>query len=739
MYRHADFMSMQRSRKMQRRRIPTPHRHEVSIPAREAVLAALGRIGRPLTLEELGERLGVQGERERTAFARRVRAMTRDGQIHCNRRGRYGLIDKMDLVRGRVIGHPDGYGFLTPEDDGEDLYFPPREMRAVLHGDRVVARIAGVDARGRREGAIVEVLERANPKVVGRYLLQHGIGVVVPGDSRISQEILIPRGDEAGAGAGQVVVAEISDAPTRRTSPIGRVVEVLGEPSAPGMEIEVAIRQYHLPHTWPADVAAEAAALASAIDARARRGREDLRELPLVTIDGEDARDFDDAVYAERSGRGWRLLVAIADVAHYVKADSALDREGALRGNSVYFPERVIPMLPEALSNGLCSLNPEVDRLCVVCEMELNARGHIEDFRFFEAVMCSAARLSYTEVAAILAGDARRRRERADLVPCLEELHALFKGLHQVRLQRGAVDFELPETRFVFDEHRRIRKIIPIERNVAHRLIEECMLAANVSAAELFRRHEAPVPYRIHERPAAEKLAEVREFLSELGLALDGGASPKPKDYAALLAQIAERPDARLIQMALLRSLSQAIYSPDNVGHFALGYEHYLHFTSPIRRYPDLVVHRGIKEILRGRKPRLSEREARAIGEHCSMTERRADEATREVARALKAQYMHGRVGEEFDGIVTGVTSFGVFVELTEVYVDGLVHVTALGNDYFHFDPIKHRLVGTRTRKSYRLGDRLRVRVVRVDLEEGRIDLELVGEQTRRPRRRRRA
>ncbi len=696
----------------------------------------LERVGRPLELEALGERLDVREEQRLAALERRLRAMTRDGQILRNRRGQFGLIDKMDIVRGRVIGHPDGYGFLAVEGEGGDLYLAPREMRALLHGDRVLARVTAVDGRGRREGAVVEVLERANRTVVGRYVVQDRVGGVVPEDSRISQEILIARGDEGAAQPGQLVVAEITEQPTRRTVPVGRVTEVLGEPGRPGMEVEVAIRQYHLPHVWPQEVLVETATFGASV--HPGRGRSDLRALPLVTIDGEDARDFDDAVYCERQRHGWRLVVAIADVAHYVKPQSALDREALLRGNSVYFPDRVIPMLPEALSNGLCSLNPEVDRLCLACEMELSARGRIEHFRFVEAVMRSRARLTYTEVAAILAGDARGRRERADLVSFLQELQALFQVLNRVRVRRGAVDFELPETRFVFDEHRRIRRIVPLERNVAHRIIEECMLAANVSAAELLREHDVPIPYRIHERPAPEKLTEVREFLAELGLSLGGGSEPGPQDYATLLAQIGERPDARLIQMALLRSLSQAMYSPDNVGHFALGYEHYVHFTSPIRRYPDLQVHRAIKAILRGRKPRVSQPEARAVGEHCSMTERRADEATREVARWLKAEYMQDRVGEEFDGIVTGVTNFGVFVELTDVYVDGLVHVTALGNDYFHFDPPKHRLVGRRTGVSYRLGDALRVRVVRVDLEEGRIDLELVTLPTRSLRKRRR-
>ena len=457
-----------------------------------------------------------------------------------------------------------------------------------------------------------------------------------------------------------------------------------------------------------------------------------MRKIKLVTIDGEDARDFDDAVYCERNGKGWRLIVAIADVSNYVRSGSALDEEAYRRGNSVYFPQQVIPMLPEVLSNVLCSLNPHVDRLCMACEMDIGARGEIKKYRFFEAVMHSAARLTYTKVAAMLvAHDAALRREYAEVVPMLEELHGLYKVLNGARQRRGAVDFELPETKIVFDANRKIERIVPLERNDAHRLIEECMLAANVCAAELLKKHKVPAPYRIHEGPTTEKLTDLREFLFELGLSLGGGDSPQAPHYAKLLASVARRPDARLIQTVLLRSLSQALYSPDNIGHFALGYENYTHFTSPIRRYPDLLVHRAIKNILQRRPHKVSLDHAREQGEHCSMTERRADEATREVVRWLKTEYMSAHVGGEFDGIISGVTSFGVFVELNEVFVDGLIHITALGNDYYHFDPARHRLIGERTRGIYRLGDPIRIKVVRVDLDEARIDFEPVGSRAK--------
>jgi ribonuclease R len=710
--------------------------YTVSIPGREEVLKLLQRSSSPLEFSEITRKLRVHGDEALNAFTRRLRAMERDGQILRNRRGRFGLIQKMDMVRGNVIGHPDGYGFLVPEDGGTDLFLSARQMRQVFHGDRVVACVTGVDARGRREGAIIEVLERRNHSVVGRFFLENLLGIVIPEDKRITQEIMVSPGDEHGARSGQIVVAEIITQPTRRSRPTGRIVETLGDHMAPGMEVEVAVRKHQLPYVWPAEVLAEVQGTESSVPVRARRNREDLRDLPLVTIDGEDARDFDDAVYCARDGRGWRLVVAIADVAHYVKPDSALDTEAYIRGNSVYFPERVIPMLPEVLSNGLCSLNPDVDRLCMVCEIQVGTRGKIKDFRFFEGVMRSHARLTYAEVAAILVDkDKPLRRQYSSLLPHLQELHALFKALQQVRMQRGAVDFELPETRFIFDRQHKIERIVPLGRNDAHRLIEECMLAANVCAAEFLKKHKIPAPYRIHEGPTQEKLSDLREFLRELGLSLGGGANPQPQDYAKLLAAVDARPDSRLIQMALLRSLSQALYSPDNIGHFALGYEHYTHFTSPIRRLPDLQVHRSIKSILRNKPVTMSHEEALILGEHCSMTERRADDATRDVARWLKAEYMMDRIGEEFEGIVTGVTNFGIFVELLDLYVDGLVHITALGNDYFHFDPVKHRLTGSRTRKTYRLGDRLRARVVRVDLDEARIDLELVETTKRRVRR----
>jgi len=705
-------------------------KYEHPVPSREAILAYLAKRGEPLSLKWLAEGLEVSGERDLDAFGRRLRAMERDGQLLRNRRGHYALIERMDMITGRVIGHPEGFGFLVPDQGGDDLFLSPREMRLVLNGDRAVARVSGLDQRGRKEGVIIEVLERAHKTIVGRYVAENQVGIVVASDKRINQDVLIPQDGVGAAKPGQIVVAEVIEHPTRRSQPVGRIVEVLGDHMAPGMEIEVAIRAYDLPHVWPDAVLGEVSGLAPQVPEEAKRGREDLRKIPLVTIDGEDARDFDDAVFAEKKGwrGGYRLIVAIADVSHYVKPGTGLDREAVARGNSVYFPQNVIPMLPEILSNGLCSLNPQVDRLCMACEMHISSRGKIEKFRFFEAVMRSQARLTYTQVAAMLVdGDAALRKEYAPLVPHLEALYALYKILNKARQARGAVDFEIPETKIIYDAQRKIDRIVPLQRNDAHKLIEECMLAANVCAAEFLVKKKVPAPFRIHAGPPAEKLTVLREFLFELGVQLGGGDEPKAGDYAKLLSSIGERPDARLIHTVLLRSLSQAIYSPDNIGHFALGFENYTHFTSPIRRYPDLLVHRAIKGIVRKEPIGDTIEAVKTLTDHLSMTERRADDATREVVRWLKAEYMTDKIGEEFDGIISGVTNFGIFVELAEVYVDGLVHVTALGNDYFHFDPGKHRLLGERTRQSFRLGDRVRVKVAAVNLDEAKLDFELAA------------
>ena len=713
------------------------------LPSREYIIECLKAAGVPMHLSEIAERMGITDEQELDGLARRLRAMERQGQLVRNRREGYALVDKLDLVRGTVIGHPDGFGFLVPEEnhgDG-DLYLPPREMRRLFHGDRVLARVTGVDRRGRREGAVVEVLERNTHHVVGRFFSERGVNFVVPDNKRITHQIHIPPGECGGARPGQIVTAEIIEQPTYWKPPMGRITEVLGDHMAPGMEIDIAIRAHDLPAVWPAAVEEEIEGLVEEVAEEDKAGREDLRHLPLVTIDGADSRDFDDAVYCKRTPKGWRLYVAIADVSHYVQPGTALDIEAENRGNSVYFPERVIPMLPEILSNGLCSLNPHVDRLCMVCEMLIDREGNIQRSRFMEGVMRSHARLTYDEVAAMLLDkDPAVREQYRELVPHLEELHRLYKVLRRARERRGAIDFETEETKIVFGEDRKIDRIVPVERNDAHKLIEECMIAANVATARFLEKQKIPTLYRVHEGPQAEKLEDLRTFLRELGLSLGGGERPEAHHFAALLRQIQDRPDAHLIQTVMLRSLTQAVYSPENLGHFGLALPAYLHFTSPIRRYPDLLVHRGIRHVLRNRKRRkkepflYSEAEMERLGAHCSMTERRADEATRDAVEWLKCEYMMDKVGETFPGIISGVTSFGLFIQLREIYVEGLLHVTALSNDYYHFDAASHRLVGERTGVSYQLGDPIEVQVARVDLDERKIDFVLPpGEGSGKP------
>ncbi len=722
----------------------TKRKPATQTPTRGAILKYLGQRNQPLAEAALFRAFALRQAQDKKALRELLGQMERDGVLIKNRKGRYALPSHMDMIQGRVSGHPDGYGFLIPDHGGPDLYLSSREMRNVLHGDRVVARVARVDRRGRLEGTIVAVTERVNNQVVGRYVIENGIGVLVPDDKRISQDILIPPDHAGAAKSHEIVVAEIVRQPNAKIQPVGRIVEVLGEHMAPGMEIEIAMRKYDLPHRWSEAVSSELEKLEDEITAHLT-GRVDLRDVPLVTIDGEDARDFDDAVYCEKTDDGWRLVVAIADVSHYVGTDSALDYDARQRGNSVYFPEQVIPMLPEKLSNDLCSLNPHVDRLCFACEVYIDAHGNLGEYRFFEAIMRSKARLTYTEVAAILVDKIPAVIDKyRSLIDELEELYALSQALRGRRMADGTIDFELPETKIVFDEQRKIERIEPLERNDAHKLIEECMLAANACAADMLLTHSAAGLYRVHDKPDPLKIEDIKKFLTEFGLTLGGGGHPRPGDYQAVVAQCAGAPHAHIVQTALLRSLKQATYSAQNSGHFALGFDRYAHFTSPIRRYPDLWVHRVIKQLLDGvvsdtpgDEPDV---ELEQIADHCSVTERRADEATRDVVQWLKAEYMLDRIGEQFSGVISGVTNFGIFVELSAVYVEGLVHVTGLGNDYFHFDPARHRLTGERSGVTYSLGDPLEVKVVRVDLDSAKIDFELAdqtgGRKTRRRRRR---
>ncbi|MCQ4271636.1 ribonuclease R [Pseudomonas kuykendallii] len=739
-------------------------KYENPIPSRELILKRLDERGAPASREQLVEEFGLTTDDQLEALRRRLRAMERDGQLIYTRRGTYAPVDKLDLICGRVSGHRDGFGFLVPDDGSDDLFLSPAQMRLVFDGDRALARVSGLDRRGRREGAIVEVISRGHERIVGRYYEESGIGFVIPDNPKIQQEVLISPGRTSGAKIGQFVEVEITHWPTPRFQPQGDIVEVVGNYMAPGMEIDVALRSYDIPHVWPAAVEKEAARLKPEVEEKDKEKRVDLRHLPFVTIDGEDARDFDDAVYCEKNGSnwrlfsgGWKLYVAIADVSHYVKVGSALDEEATNRGNSVYFPERVVPMLPEALSNGLCSLNPHVDRLALVCEMTISKTGKLTDYQFCEAVIHSHARLTYNKVSAMLeqpksSEGKALRSEYSEVLPHLKQLYSLYQVLLEARHSRGAIDFETQETRIIFGSGRKIAEIRPTQRNDAHKLIEECMLAANVATAEFLKKHEIPALYRVHDGPPPERLEKLRAFLGELGLTLHRGKEgPSPKDYQALLQTIQDRPDFHLIQTVMLRSLSQAVYSADNHGHFGLNYEAYTHFTSPIRRYPDLLTHRAIRSVIRSKrdtphvkrvgaavmpKARIypyDEPALEQLGEQCSLTERRADEATRDVVNWLKCEFMKDRVGESFAGVITAVTGFGIFVELKDIYVEGLVHVTALPGDYYHFDAVHHRLAGEKTGRSFRLGDSVEVRVMRVDLDERKIDFELAEKQLEKP------
>ena len=702
--------------------------YETPLPSRELVLQLLADQGIPLSVEQVYTLLDI-GVDERDNFNKRLNAMEREGQIMRNRKGALCLAEKIHAIAGKVMGHPDGFGFLVPDDKikhPDDLFLGPREMAQVMHGDRAMVRMSGLDRKGRPEGKIVEVLERSTKNLVGRVVQGQGVTIVAAEDKRINQDILIPYHLDMGAKPGQVVMVELTEQPSAHAHPMGKVVQILGNYADSGMEIEIALRKHKLPHQFSPASINQAERIPKLVQSADYKGRIDLREMALITIDGETARDFDDAVYAEKVGVAWRLVVAIADVSFYVKPDDALDKDAFERGNSVYFPRRVIPMLPEALSNGLCSLNPDVERLCMICDMQIDAAGIVNSYKFYPSVMRSKARMTYTKVADMLENpQGETAQEYPHIMPHVQNLYALFKLMLNQREKRGAIEFESTETMMIFDDNGKIEKIVPTGRNEAHKLIEECMLAANVCAADFLSKNEHAALYRIHEGPTPEKLEALRTFMAEVGFGVTGGDKPHAKDYGKLMKLIKERPDAQLLQTVLLRSMQQAVYSPDNVGHFGLAYEAYAHFTSPIRRYPDLLIHRAIKAVVNGEKYKASD--WNNLGVHCSMTERRADDATRDVNNWLKCYFMQDKIGEVYEGTVAGVTAFGVFVALDGVYVEGLVHVTELGNDYFNYDKARHEMVGERTGVRFRLGDRLTVKVARVDLETSKIDFTLVS------------
>lgn len=711
-------------------------KYENPVASREYLLSVLKDQSKAMSFLDICQTVKANDEESRIGIQRRLRAMEREGQIAFNRDKKYEVQKQAELIRGTVIGHRDGFGFLKHSLTEKDYFIPNHQMATVIHGDVVEGTIDGQDRRGRTEFRVNRVIEPRQDAIVGRYYTEQGVGMVIPDDNRICHEIMIDKEHSMDARQGTVVVVDITQRPRRRVSPIGKIVEVLGEHMAPGMEIETALRNFDIPHQWPKGVLASVENLEEQVPEDAKRGRIDLRQLPLVTIDGEDARDFDDAVYCEAlDSGGWQLWVAIADVSSYVRPGTALDSEAQNRGNSVYFPEKVIPMLPEQLSNGLCSLNPEVDRLCMVCEMTIDPRGKLKEYQFYEAVMRSHARFTYTKVWHILQGDEELNARYKERVSDLQQLNVLFAALKSARTGRGAIEFETQETKFVFNAQRKIENIVPLVRNDAHKIIEECMIMANVCAAQYIEKNNAEALFRVHDKPDADRLQTFRNYLREIGVEFTSSEQPTPHEFTNVIKKTEHRMDKELIQTMLLRSMKQAVYDGTNIGHFGLALEAYAHFTSPIRRYPDLIVHRVIKAIInktngnkacKGAKF-YSEEEIGQLGEQCSTTERRADDATRDVADWLKCEFMQDHVGDVFDGVVASVTNFGLFVRLSEYHIDGLVHITSLASDYYRYDDLKQCLVGESYGLSYRLGDPLKVKVAAVNLDERKIDLVLDG------------
>jgi len=724
-------------------------KYENPVASRELLLSMVEKSSPPPTFKTLVKALKYQEEHLIVGLKRRLRAMEGSGQLIFNSLKQYVIATKSHLLVGKVIGHRDGFGFFALENPdkeapqvkkGKDYYISSHEMQRVFHGDIVQAiLIDRTDRKGRKEIRILEVLEPRKAPIVGRFYVDHHICGVIPTDTKIKQDIIIDPKKKKGARHGEMVVVEIMQRPTKRSNAIGNVIEVLGKHMAPGMEIEIALRAHDLPHQFPEQVLADVSILSNEVESFAKSSRKDLRDLPLVTIDGADARDFDDAVYCKPNKTGgWNLWVAIADVSYYVQHGTALDEEAISRGNSVYFPSQVIPMLPEKLSNGLCSLNPDVDRLCMVCEMSISASGELLTSQFYSAVMRSKARFTYTQVAEILAKESSEEKQSlhqkyAQLVPDLENLHIMYAALCEARKKRGAIAFETEESVFIFNDDKKIETIEPLIRNDAHKIIEECMILANVATAKFIEEHNKPGLFRVHDKPSEEKYQKFITYLAELGVSIPARESPEPQDYSNILTKIADRPDHELIQTMLLRSMRQAVYQSDNLGHFGLALESYSHFTSPIRRYPDLVVHRVIKAILEAKNSSKANEgfysyaleEVIYLGEHCSMTERRADEATRDVADWLKCEYMQDHVGDQFSGVISTVTNFGLFVRLQSLHIEGLVHITSLGRDYYHFDDVRMCLVGEHSGVTYRVGDVVEVEVAAVNLDEKKIDLAL--------------
>lgn len=717
-------------------------KYENPIASREMILSEMERLGEPVSFKRLSKELGLEQPTQRDALRNRLGAMVRDGQLVVDRRNVYAIASRMELVAGRISAHQDGFGFLVTERGEDDVFLSMRQMKAVFHGDKARVRIRGKDRRGRSEGEIIEVTERNTDQLVGRLYFEHNLAFIEPLNNRINHDVLLTRESVEGCKQGQIVVVSITEQPSLHGIPQGKLAEVLGDVLTPDMEVEIALRNNDIPIEFPDDVIETVDRMPIEVTEADMEGRVDLRDLPLVTIDGEDARDFDDAVYCEaKTSGGWRLFVAIADVSHYVRVGTALDQSAFDRGTSVYFPQYVVPMLPEKLSNGLCSLKPKVNRLALVCEMTISANGRVSSYQFYEAVIRSAARLTYTEVARTLAGG-----ESSDAIKGLEhhilELQELYNVLVGLREERGALDFDSTELQFSFDDDGNVTGIRPRSRNTAHRIIEECMLCANVSTARFVGRHKKPGLYRVHEPPEAEKTEALREFLARFGVDLPGGDVPTPRDYQWVIERLRTRKNGHVLQVSLLRSMNQAVYQAENKGHFGLNYPAYTHFTSPIRRYPDLLIHRLVKSVIHSRmqtsavvRPTPISKEAFypyemeevvMLGEHCSYTERRADTAVYDVLEWIKCSYVSDRVGDILEGVITGVTKFGFFVELSDIFVEGLVHVSTLAGDYYQYDQASQSLTGERTKRVYGMGDSVSVQVARVNVDERKVDFELV-------------
>ena len=695
------------------------------IPSRELILEIMNDHGVPIPKKELIKKLEIT-KHEYPFFEKRIGAMARQGQILINRKDILCISKKLNLIPGKITGHPDGFGFLIPEDSSlQDVFLSPKEMSKVFHGDEVMVQVTGLDKKGRQEGVIVEVLTRGNSMIVGRVIQNHGITIVRAEDKRISQDILVPYHQDMNAQPGQVVEVEMTTQPDFRTKPMGQITKIIGNYSDSGIEIEIALRKHHLPYEFSKEAIKESESFKDEILISDHKDHADLTELDFVTIDGETAKDFDDAVFAQKAESNMRLFVAIADVSNYVRPNSQLDKEALSRGNSVYFPRRVIPMLPEKLSNGLCSLNPQVNRLTMLCEMVIDNEGLVSEFKFYPAIIFSKARLTYTIAHKILyENDDDLTKKYSHILTNLKSLKKVYDLLSKQREKRSAIEFDSVETAINFNEDGKIDSIQPIHRNEAHKIIEECMLAANVSAAKFLLKENSPAIYRNHESPKEEKLELLKNYIAEFGLKLGGGQKPSAKDYSALLQSIRSRPESQMLQTMILRSMQQAVYETKNKGHFGLAYDTYTHFTSPIRRYPDLIVHRAIKERLKRNELRVKDLDV--IAKQCSTTERRADEASRDVEDWLKCYFMKDRLGDVFSGTISSVTGFGVFVSLDEIYIEGLIHVTDLGNDYYVFNKSKHALTGERSGKSFGMGDRVKIKVAKIDMELSRIDLILI-------------